>query len=61
MKFITLCDYTGFIECDILAEAYRLWGLATVRWPVVEVEATVTAFDNANGFTLDVHHVGKPR
>ena len=61
MKFITLCDYTGFIECEIFAHAYQRWGLATVRWPVVQVEATVTAFDNANGVTLDVQRVSKPR
>ncbi len=61
MKFITLVDYTGFIECEIFAQAYRLWGLATIRWPVVEVEGTVTPFENGNGFTLDVQRVGKPR
>jgi DNA polymerase III alpha subunit len=61
MKFITLCDYSGFIECEIFAHAYRRWGLATVRWPVVEVEAVVTAFDNANGCTLAVQRIGKPR
>src|SRR5690349_3941648 len=46
MKFITLCNYTGFVQCEIFAEAYRRWRLATVRWPVVEVEVTVAAFDN---------------
>ena len=61
MKFITLCDYTGFIECEIFAEAYRRWGLATVRWPGVEVEGTVSVFDNGNGFTLDVQRISKPR
>ncbi len=61
MKFITICDYTGFIECEIFAEAYARWGLATVRWPVVEVEAIVTAFDNANGCTLDVQRISLPR
>jgi DNA polymerase III alpha subunit len=61
MKFITLCDYTGFIECEIFAEPYCRWGLATIRWPVVEVEATVTPFENGNGFTLDVQRVSKPR
>jgi DNA polymerase III alpha subunit len=61
MKFVTLCDYTGFIECEIFAAAYRRWGLATIRWPVVEVEATVTPFENGNGFTLDVQRLGKPR
>jgi hypothetical protein len=61
MKFITLCDSTGFIECEIFAEAYRRWGLATIRWPVVEVEATVTPFENGNGYTLDVQRAGKPR
>ncbi len=61
MKFITLCDHTGFIECEIFADAYRRWGLATVRWPVVEVRATVAMFENGNGLTLNVHGVRKPR
>jgi hypothetical protein len=61
MKFITLCDYTGFIECEIFAQAYRKWGLATIRWPVVEIEATVAVFDNGNGFTLSVLRIAKPR
>ncbi len=50
---------SGFVE--IFAQAYRRWGLATVRWPVVEVEGRVTPFDNGNGFALDVYRVGKPR
>ncbi|MBP7949388.1 MAG: DNA polymerase III subunit alpha [Verrucomicrobiales bacterium] len=61
MEFITLCDHTGFIECEIFARAWARWGLATVRWPVVEVEAVVTPFENANGFTLTVQRIVKPR
>ena len=54
MKFITICDYTGIIECEIFAETYRRFGLETVRNPVVEVEARVTPFDNGAGCTLDM-------
>ncbi len=61
MKFITICDYTGIIECELFAATYRRFGLATVQHPVVEIEATVTPFDNDLGCTLDVHRVGKPR
>jgi error-prone DNA polymerase len=61
MKFITICDYTGIIECEIFAQTYRRFGLETVRHPVVEVEARVTPFDNGAGCTLDVLRVGKPR
>ena len=42
MKFITLCDYTGLIECEIFAQAYRRFGLVAVRHAVVEVEAGAT-------------------
>ena len=61
MKFVTLCDYTGFIECEIFADSYKRWGLATVRWPVIEMQATVSVFENGNGFTLNAHRIGKPR
>ena len=61
MKFITICDHTGIIECEIFATTYRRFGLATVQFAVVEVEGTVTAFDNGLGCTLDVQRVGKPR
>lgn len=61
MKFITICDYTGIIECELFAATYRRFGLATVQFAAVEVEATVTPFDNGLGCTLDVQRVGKPR
>ncbi len=37
MKFISICDNTGIIECELFAEAYRRYGTETVRYPVVEV------------------------
>ena len=61
MKFITICDYTGIIECELFAATYRRFGLATVQFAAVEVEATVTPFDNGLGCTLDVQRVSKPR
>ncbi len=61
MKFITICDYTGIIECEIFAEACRLFGIQTVRHPVVEVSGKVTLFDNGLGYTLQVERMGKPR
>ena len=54
MKFITICDYTGIIECEIFAQTYRRFGLETVRHPVVELEARVTPFAGGLGCTLDV-------
>ena len=61
MKFITICDYTGIIECEIFAATYRRFVLATVQFAAVEVEATVTPLDNGLGCTLDAQRVGKPR
>ena len=60
MKFITICDRTGIVECEIFAATYRRFGLATVRFAAVEVEGMVTAFENGLGYTLDVQRVGKP-
>ena len=61
MKFISICDRTGIVECEIFAAAYRAYGLATVRHPVVQVTGDVKPFDNGQGFTLDVRRVTGPR
>lgn len=61
MKFLTLCDYTGFAECEVFAEAYRRFGLATIRYPVVEVTAQVTPFPGGMGCSLTVQSIRAPR
>jgi len=61
MKFLTLADWTGMIETELFAKTYKSYGLATVRYPVLEVTATVEPFDNARGFSLRVLRAGKPR
>jgi len=61
MKFISLCDRTGIVECEIFAAACRAYGLMTVRHPVVQVTAEVTAFDNRAGHTLRVLRIDRPR
>ncbi len=61
MKFLTLADRTGMVETELFANTYRSYGLATVRYPVLEVSATVEPFENRRGFTLRVHRAGKPR
>ncbi len=54
MKFISICDYTGILECELFAKAYKRFGIQTIRHPVVEIEGVVQPFDNDNGHTLDV-------
>jgi DNA polymerase III alpha subunit len=61
MKFLTLADWTGMIETELFAQTYKSYGLATVRYPVLEITATVEPFDNGNGYTLRVLRAGKPR
>jgi DNA polymerase III alpha subunit len=61
MKFLTLADWTGIVETELFAPTYRSYGLATVRYPVLEVTATVEPFENGRGFSLRVHRAGKPR
>jgi len=61
MKFLTLADHTGLIETELFAETYRRHGLATVRYPVLEITATVEAFENGRGHTLRVLCAGAPR
>jgi len=61
MKFLTLADWTGMVETELFATTYRHYGLATVRYPVLEVSATVEPFENGRGFSLRVHRAGRPR
>jgi len=61
MKFLSLADWTGIIETELFAQTYRRDGLATVRYPVLEIEAKVEPFENNRGFSLRVLRAGKPR
>jgi DNA polymerase III alpha subunit len=61
MKFLSLADYTGIVETELFADTYRSYGLATVRYPVLEVEARVEPFENGRGFSLRVLRAGRPR
>ncbi len=61
MKFLTLADWTGMVETELFAQTYKSYGLATVRYLVLEVEARVEPFENGRGFSLRVLRAGKPR
>jgi len=61
MKFLTLADWTGMVETELFAQTYKSYGLATVRYPVLEIEAKVEPFENGQGFSLRVLRAGKPR
>jgi len=61
MKFLTLADLTGMVETELFAQTYKSYGLATVRYPVLEITAMVEPFENGRGFTLRVLRAGKPR
>jgi hypothetical protein len=61
MKFISVCDASGIIECELFAGVYRRFGIQTVRYPVVEIVGKVVPFANGNGHTLQVQRVAKAR
>jgi DNA-directed DNA polymerase III PolC len=61
MKFLTLADWTGIVETELFAQTYKNYGLATVRYPVLEVTATVEPFENGRGYSLRVLRAGRPR
>jgi SOS regulatory protein LexA len=61
MKFLSLADWTGIIETELFAQTYKTYGLATVRYPVLEIEAQVEAFENGRGFGLRALAARKPR
>lgn len=61
MKFLSLADWTGIVETELFAPTYRSYGLATVRYAVLEIEARVEPFENGRGFSLRAMRAGKPR
>ncbi|MBV9462925.1 MAG: DNA polymerase III subunit alpha, partial [Verrucomicrobiae bacterium] len=61
MKFLTICDPSGMIEAELFASVYRRYGLTTVRYPVVEITATVQPFEQTKSFSLNVQEVRRPR
>ena len=61
MKFLTLADWTGMVETDLFAQSYKNYGLATVRYPVLEITSTVEPFENGRGFSLRVLRAGGGR
>ena len=61
MKFMSIADHTGIVETELFAATYRSHGLATVRYPVLEVEGRVEPFENGRGYTLRVFRAGRPR
>jgi DNA polymerase III alpha subunit len=61
MKFLSLADRTGIVETELFAQTYRSYGLATIRYPVLEIEARVEPFENGRGFSLRVLRAGRPR
>src|SRR5438552_9381945 len=58
MKFLSLADRTGMVETELFADTYKNYGLATVRYPVLEIEARVEPFENGRGFSLRVLRAG---
>lgn len=61
MKFLTIVDRSDIASTDLFADTYRSYGLATVRYPVLEVTAKVEPFENGRGWTLRALRAGKPR
>jgi len=61
MKFLTLADWTGVVETELFARTYQSCGLATIRYRVLEISATVEPFESGRGYTLRVLRAGKPR
>ena len=57
MKFISICDRTDILECEIFADAYRKCGGVLARWPVVEVTGRAEALGGSRGCVLRVERV----
>ena len=60
MKFISLCDYSGFVETELFAAVYKAYGMETIKSPLIELEGFVEPFENRKGYTLRVLRVTLP-
>ena len=49
------------METELFAQTYENYALATIRYPVLEVEAKVEPFENGKGFSLRFLRAEKPR
>jgi len=61
MKFISICDRTDILECEIFADAYRRCGGVLARWPVVEATGRVESLGGNRGCVLRVESVRAAR
>lgn len=61
MKFLSLADWTGIVETELFAPEYKSYGLATARYPVLEITARVEPFENRRGFSLRIIRASEPR
>jgi len=41
IRFMTLANWKGNVDTELFAQTYESYGLATVRYPVLEAEAKV--------------------
>lgn len=60
MKFVSLCDHSGFVETELFAAVYKAFGMETIKSPVIVVEGFVEPFENNKGYTLRVISVTTP-
>ena len=60
MKFISVCDYSGFVETELFAAVYKAYGMETIKSPLIELEGFVEPFENKKGCTLRVLRVTQP-
>jgi error-prone DNA polymerase len=61
MKFLSVCDRSGILECELFASTYNRFGIETIRHPVVEITGTVARNEPGTGHALRVGRIQKPR
>ena len=49
------------IETELFAQTYKTYGLATVRYLLLEVETRIEPFENRHGFSLRALAARSPR
>jgi DNA polymerase III alpha subunit len=61
MSFLTLADFSGFVETTLFPKIYRRFGYLGEMHKVIAITGTVEPFDNGRGFIIDVKKIEEAR
>jgi len=61
MKFLSLVDRSGILECELFGDAYQRFAAESTRHPVLEISGLVTPTEPGTGVSLMAKTVSAAR